>query len=56
MNGLMAIPNLIGLPGLSGVIVVETNRFPQGTGGTGRNRSHRGNEAARRPAAVAACC
>ncbi|HJV46663.1 MAG TPA: sodium:alanine symporter family protein [Bacillota bacterium] len=26
-NGLMAIPNLIGLVGLSGVIVAETNRF-----------------------------
>jgi alanine or glycine:cation symporter, AGCS family len=27
MNGLMAFPNLIGLLGLSGVIVTETNRF-----------------------------
>lgn len=27
MNGLMAIPNLIGLLGLSGVIVMETKRF-----------------------------
>jgi len=27
MNGLMAIPNLIGLLGLSGVIVTETDRF-----------------------------
>ncbi len=27
MNGLMAIPNLIGLIGLSGVIVAETQRF-----------------------------
>lgn len=27
MNGLMAIPNLIGLIGLSGVIAAETNRF-----------------------------
>lgn len=27
MNGLMAVPNLIGLLGLSGVIVSETNRF-----------------------------
>jgi AGCS family alanine or glycine:cation symporter len=27
MNGLMAIPNLIGLLGLSGVIVFETKRF-----------------------------
>lgn len=27
MNGLMAIPNLIGLLGLSGVVVAETNRF-----------------------------
>lgn len=27
MNGLMAIPNLIGLLGLSGVIVLETKRF-----------------------------
>lgn len=27
MNGLMAVPNLIGLLGLSGVIVAETNRF-----------------------------
>lgn len=28
-NGLMAIPNLIGLVGLSGVVVVETKRFLQ---------------------------
>ena len=27
LNGLMAIPNLIGLLGLSGVIVYETKRF-----------------------------
>jgi AGCS family alanine or glycine:cation symporter len=27
MNGLMAVPNLIGLVGLSGVVVAETNRF-----------------------------
>ncbi|MCT2534440.1 sodium:alanine symporter family protein [Aquibacillus koreensis] len=27
MNGLMALPNLIGLIGLSGVVVSETNRF-----------------------------
>lgn len=27
MNGLMAVPNLIGLLGLSGVVVAETNRF-----------------------------
>lgn len=27
MNGLMAIPNLIGLVGLSGVVVAETHRF-----------------------------
>ncbi|KUO51770.1 MAG: transporter [Desulfitibacter sp. BRH_c19] len=27
MNGLMAVPNLIGLIGLSGVVVAETNRF-----------------------------
>ncbi len=27
MNGLMAVPNLIGLIGLSGIIVAETNRF-----------------------------
>jgi AGCS family alanine or glycine:cation symporter len=27
MNGLMAIPNLIGLIGLSGVIVAETQRY-----------------------------
>ncbi|CAM3772250.1 alanine/glycine:cation symporter family protein [Alkalicoccus chagannorensis] len=27
MNGLMAIPNLIGLLGLTGVVVAETNRF-----------------------------
>ncbi|MDD2321860.1 MAG: sodium:alanine symporter family protein [Geobacteraceae bacterium] len=27
MNGLMAIPNLIGLLGLSGVVVAETNRY-----------------------------
>lgn len=26
-NGLMAIPNLIGLIGLSGIVVAETNRF-----------------------------
>ena len=36
MNGLMAIPNLIGLVGRSGVIVAETNRFLKETGGTGR--------------------
>lgn len=29
MNGLMAIPNLIGLIGLSGVVVTETNQFLQ---------------------------
>ena len=29
MNGLMAIPNLIGLLGLSGVIIFETKRFKQ---------------------------
>lgn len=28
-NGLMALPNLIGLVGLSGVVVAETNRFLQ---------------------------
>ena len=28
-NGLMAIPNLIGLIGLSGVVVAETNQFAQ---------------------------
>jgi AGCS family alanine or glycine:cation symporter len=28
-NGLMAIPNLIGLVGLSGVVVMETKRFLQ---------------------------
>lgn len=27
LNGLMAIPNLIGLLGLSGVIILETKRF-----------------------------
>ena len=27
MNGLMAIPNLIGLLGLSGVIVAETRKY-----------------------------
>jgi alanine or glycine:cation symporter, AGCS family len=27
MNGLMAIPNLIGLLGLSGIVVMETNKF-----------------------------
>ena len=27
MNGLMAVPNLIALLGLSGVVVAETNRF-----------------------------
>ena len=36
LNALMAIPNLIGLVGLSGVIVAETNRFLKETGGTGR--------------------
>jgi AGCS family alanine or glycine:cation symporter len=30
MKGLMAIPNIIGLLGLSGVIVAETNRFLSG--------------------------
>ncbi|GAW91681.1 alanine/glycine:cation symporter family protein [Calderihabitans maritimus] len=30
MNGLMALPNLIGLLGLSGVVVAETNRFWKG--------------------------
>lgn len=30
MNGLMAVPNLVGLLGLSGVIVAETNRFLAG--------------------------
>ncbi len=29
LNGLMAIPNLIGLLGLSGIIVLETKRFQQ---------------------------
>ena len=29
LNGLMAIPNLIGLLGLSGVIVMETKRFQE---------------------------
>src|SRR5690606_41022207 len=29
LNGLMAIPNLIGLLGLSGVIIYETKRFQQ---------------------------
>lgn len=29
LNGLMAIPNLIGLIGLSGIIVLETKRFQQ---------------------------
>jgi len=29
MNGLMAFPNLIGLLGLSGVVVAETRRFRQ---------------------------
>lgn len=28
-NGLMAIPNLVGLIGLSSVVVAETNRFLQ---------------------------
>ena len=28
-NGLMAIPNLIGLIGLSSIVVAETNRFLQ---------------------------
>ena len=27
LNGLMAIPNLIGLLGLSGVVILETKRF-----------------------------
>lgn len=30
MNGLMAVPNLIGLIGLSGVVVAETKRFLEG--------------------------
>src|SRR5690625_183193 len=29
LNGLMAIPNLIGLLGLSGIIVIETKRFQE---------------------------
>ena len=29
LNGLMAIPNLIGLLGLSGIIIFETRRFQQ---------------------------
>src|SRR5699024_12342147 len=29
LNGLMAIPNLIGLLGLSGVIILETKRYQQ---------------------------
>ena len=33
MNGLMAVPNLIGLLGLSGVIVAETNRYFYGKQG-----------------------
>ncbi|MCF6192057.1 MAG: alanine:cation symporter family protein, partial [Candidatus Hydrothermae bacterium] len=27
MNGLMAVPNLVGLLGLSGVVAVETRRY-----------------------------
>jgi alanine or glycine:cation symporter, AGCS family len=40
MNGLMAVPNLIGLLGLSGVIVAETNRYlieKRGVVATGAN-------------------
>lgn len=33
MNGLMAVPNLIGLLALSGVVVAETKRFLDGTKG-----------------------
>ncbi|HLR73654.1 MAG TPA: alanine:cation symporter family protein, partial [Virgibacillus sp.] len=29
LNGLMAIPNLIGLLGLSGIIIFETKRFQE---------------------------
>ncbi|WP_078410048.1 alanine/glycine:cation symporter family protein [Priestia abyssalis] len=36
-NGLMAIPNLIGLIGLSGVVVAETNRFLQAKKSTDSN-------------------
>jgi len=37
MNGLMAIPNLIALIGLSGVIVAETNRFLMARTGVARD-------------------
>jgi AGCS family alanine or glycine:cation symporter len=35
MNGLMAVPNLIGLLGLSGVVVAETQRFLSARNGAG---------------------
>ena len=39
-NGLMAIPNLIGLIGLSGIVVDETNRFLQAEKLKERNKKH----------------
>jgi len=33
MNGLMAFPNLVGLLGLSGVVVAETRRYFEGRSG-----------------------
>ncbi|NUJ41215.1 alanine:cation symporter family protein, partial [Pseudoalteromonas sp. 0303] len=39
MNGLMAVPNLIGLIGLSGVVVAETRRFlEQEASGTAKRK------------------
>ena len=43
MNGLMAIPNLIGLLGLSGVIVFETKRFNAKLKEEEREAAKRGN-------------
>ncbi len=42
VNGLMAIPNLIGLIGLSGVVVEETNRFLADHRQQGKNRANNG--------------
>ena len=49
MNGLMAIPNLIGLLGLSGVVVAETNRFLAERKEKKLEGSRRGAGRARRP-------
>lgn len=41
MNGLMAVPNLIGLLGLSGVVVAETDRFLAARKGVKRKEEER---------------